>query len=189
MGGLNFGICFDTGKHEEGSPCEYANRDEIIHELINEIRLLADGEDTSSDSDSAEPDALENAEKLHSSLNAFEKTKCMQFFREEWPTYRLSIEERIALIGKSRGIYKNYDEKSLCEHCRKNLFCLASCLFIAIQDIAENYEQSTRAADTTPEQVKYFEDLEARVQTLEDRAIYIQSRTYDLYYGNLLHSK
>lgn len=180
MGGLDLSVAFESKKHDDGSLCEYAKHDKAVQEFIGELTLLMAG------SDSSEENSLEAAKKLNQILDKFEQAKYMQLFKEGWPTARLSEEESTALMDKAETIVNAYDNEELCEACRKNTFCLAFAPFLALQCVAEDYASCSRTSNLEPEQVAYLEALDGRVQTLQDRAVYIQSRTNDLYYGGYL---
>ena len=109
----------------------------------------------------------------------------MQLYKEDWPKTSLSEEERLTLIDKVENFVNDYDNEDLCEACRKNTFCLAFAGSISAQILVDDYDVSLRTKDFTPEQAKYHEILENRIETLIYCATYIQSRTSETYYGHV----
>lgn len=182
MGGLDLSIVFKPGHHEANTKCAYAKHDAIVEKLIQELYLLA----TSCDCYDSKTDPVDYAQELREKLPSLEACKMMQLFPNEWPTARLTDEEREELLDKNADVYEDDCEGNDCDACKMNMMCLANAGFITIQGLREGLEISLRTADETYFENETIKSVDAEVDKLIDRALYIQSRAHDLYYGGLL---
>lgn len=183
MGGLDLSIVYQPGHHEANSKCAYAKHDGIVEKLIKELAVI---EDNCDDDDSGK-NPVECAEELKAKLPRLEACKMMQLFQDEWPTARFTDEEREELIDKNADIYDDDCEGNDCDACKTNMLCLAGAAFFTIQCLRRGLNFSLENADDeTYYENETIKSVNAEFDKLIDRALYIQSRVHDLYYGGLL---
>lgn len=189
MGGFDSSVCYEFGQHgDDLQGCAWAKYDSTVQAWIGELETILDGLDENCNPSESRKTY---AEGLMATLSTIEKCHLMQFFKSEWPTQPLTPQQKGELfLTMSKVCYdlaEDEDEEGgsddgACWACRQTMICLSGAPLMTIAVVQQNWDTSQFAGEVDDEASLA---LKKHVEVLQDRALYIQSRATDLYFGKL----